>query len=192
MIIAVGSTNAAKVQAVEESLRDYLKLQNVTINAISSPSLVSDQPLSLEETVQGAKNRATFAFKACDGCHLSFGIECGLFQAMGTQTGYLNVCVSCIYTGDDSHIGFSTGFEIPPQALELVIQKKMDLSQACLHSGITDNANIGSEQGLIGILTRGRIDRKAYTKESLIAAMLQLENAAWYSQKKQNSCLSSL
>jgi non-canonical (house-cleaning) NTP pyrophosphatase len=59
-----------------------------------------------------------------------------------------------------STLGVST-YEVPPQILEHVLNQKMDLSQACFHSGITSKAKVGAGEGLIGILTRGRIDRNA-------------------------------
>lgn len=75
---------------------------------------------------------------------------------------------------------YSTGFEIPLKLLELILEKKMDLSQACLHSGISSNVKIGSTEGLIGILTKGRVDRKEYSKQCVMAAVLQLQNSDWY------------
>lgn len=182
MIIAVGSTNKAKVHAVEEVIRDYPFLAKAKIATFSVPSGISDQPLSLKETIQGAKNRAENAFEACTPCNYSFGIESGLCEAPGTKTGYLHLCACCIYNGSDHHVGFSTGFEVPALLLDLIFQQKMDLSQACLHSGISANAKLGSEEGLIGILTKGRIDRKQYSKESIITALIQLENAHLYLQ----------
>ena len=77
--------------------------------------------------------------------------------------------------------------ELPPQILELILSKKMNLSQACLHSGISNNAKIGSTEGLIGVLTRGRVDRKEYSKQCISTAILQLENAEWYVQKQTPS-----
>jgi non-canonical (house-cleaning) NTP pyrophosphatase len=49
MIIAVGSTNNVKVQAVEEIIQEYPALESAKIVAISTVSGVSEQPLSLEE-----------------------------------------------------------------------------------------------------------------------------------------------
>jgi inosine/xanthosine triphosphatase len=180
MLIAIGSTNVVKVQAVEELVKEYPKLQNARIVSLSVPSEISAQPITMDETIQGAKNRARNAFKACQDCSYSFGIESGLFEAPGAQTGFLNVCVCCIYNGQDFHIGFSTGFEVPAPILHYITEHKMDLSQACVESGITNNTHIGSSEGLIGILTKGRVNRKDYTKESVATALIQLENTDWY------------
>lgn len=183
MIIAVGSTNSVKVQAVEELLKEYPTLAAAEVISIAVPSEVADQPLSLEEIIRGAKNRAKNAFVACGTCDYSFGIESGLFEAAGSQTGFLEACICCIFTGADYYIGLSCGFEVPPKILEYVLDKKMDLAGACYHSGITTNPKLGAAEGLIGVLSKGRITRKEYTKQCVVTALLQLENAELYAQK---------
>lgn len=183
MVIAVGSTNKAKVLAVKEVLLDSTHFSSIKVVECSVGSDVSDQPISLQETIQGAKNRAKNAFEKCD-CKYSFGIESGLMEALETLSGYLHVSVCCIYDGNNYFTGLSTGFEIPPQILKLILDEKMDLSQACLHSGISNNTEIGSTEGLIGVLSKGKIDRKEYSKQCVIAALLQLENYKWYVPSK--------
>lgn len=180
MIVAVGSTNEAKVLAVKESLSASPRFSNAKIVSLSASSDVSSQPLSLQETILGAKNRAKNAFNNCEGCAYSFGIESGLMESPEVATGYLHTCAGCIYDGTRYYIGLSTGFEVPPQILTLLLENKMDLSQACLESGISHNSNIGSTEGLIGVLTKGKIDRKEYSRQCILTALLQLENAEWY------------
>jgi inosine/xanthosine triphosphatase len=181
MIIVVGSTNSVKVDATAELLKEYPTFADAKIVAVSASSDVSDQPFTLEETIQGAKNRAKNAF---NDCQLSIGIEGGLLQAPGTRTGYLHITACSIFDGRHHYIGISAGFEVPDQILELMHHQKLDMSQACLHSGITSNAKLGAAEGLIGILSQGRIDRKEYTKQGLRMALVQLENSAWFSPKQ--------
>lgn len=181
MLIAIGTTNTAKVQALEETLKGYpIFADAFKIIPFSVSSEVSNQPLSLEETIQGAKNRAKNCFTACDSCSYGFGIENGFIEAPGAKTGFLHVTVCSVYNGTDYYVGLSTGFEVPPAILSLVKDKKMDLCDACLKSGITTNSSIGSQEGLVGILTNGRVDRKAYSKQAIMSALVQLEYASWY------------
>ncbi len=180
MIIAIGSTNPVKLQAVEEVVKDYTQLAQAQIQSFNVPSQVSDQPLSLEETIQGAKNRAKNAFIECGTCTYSFGIESGLMKAPGAQTSYIETSICSIFDGSLYAIGLSCGFEVPPKVLDLVLNKHMNLSDACYHAGITTNTKIGSAEGLIGILTEGRINRKEYTKPSIITALAQIQHAQWY------------
>lgn len=183
MIVAVGSTNEAKVLAVKEVLQDSHRFAHTEVIGLAVGSDVSHQPISLQETIQGAKNRAKNAFHGYS-CTYSFGIESGLMEAPETSSGYLHVSVCCVYDGIKCYTGLSIGFEIPPQILTLILNQKMDLTQACLHSGITRNTNIGSTEGLIGILTQGKVDRKEYSKQCVMAAVLQLENDHWYAPSK--------
>jgi inosine/xanthosine triphosphatase len=180
LILAVGSTTPPKVEAVKEIAKDYPVLGSAQVVPIAVKSGVADQPLSLEETILGAKNRAQQAFQKCEGCHLSFGIESGLMQAPGTQTGYLNVSVCSIYDGKNHHIGLSTGFEVPSPILKLVLEQNIDLNKACYQAGITDKAEVGAEEGLIGILTNGRVTRQQYSRECIARALIQLEHANWF------------
>jgi inosine/xanthosine triphosphatase len=186
MIIAIGSTNDAKVLAVKETLTDLPSFSKAQVFSIATSSEVPDQPLSLPETIQGAKNRARNAFNCYETCQYSFGIESGLMEVADVSTRFLHISVCCIYDGENDYIGLSTGFELPPVILELILNKKMNLAQACLHAGISQNTRIGSTEGLIGILTKGKIDRKEYSKQCVRAAILQLENAEWYIQNKIN------
>jgi inosine/xanthosine triphosphatase len=183
MILAVGSSNRVKIEALEELIGEYpvLAASRVVSHEVSSD--VSDQPLSLEETIRGAKTRAEKAFAATDGCRYAFGIESGLFEAPGSQSGFLEATVCAIYDGVQHAIGLSCGFEIPPSLLHLILHQKMDLNQACFHSGISTNPKLGASEGFIGLLTKGRLDRKKYTKQSITTALIQLENAHLYQDR---------
>ena len=180
MKIAIGSTNIVKVQAVEETLQDYPLFAEANYFPFSVSSDVSEQPLTLEEIVTGAKNRARKAFALCSSCDYAFGLESGLFQATGTMTGYFEACVCCIYDGKNDHCGLSCGFELPPFILKHVLENNMDLNQACNEAGITTNSKLGSAEGIVGILTKGRVVRKKYTQQCIITALVQIEHKEWY------------
>jgi inosine/xanthosine triphosphatase len=173
MKIIIGSKNKAKVEAVKEIVSEYPHLSNAIVEGVSSSSKVSDQPKSLEETIVGATNRAKGAFSNCD---YSIGIESGLMHVPGSKSGYMDVCVCVIYDGAECHIGLSSAWEFPdPSITSLMIDDGLDMSQAINKAGMTSNPNIGSEEGAIGILTKGRLTRKAYTKEALRTALIHLE-----------------
>jgi inosine/xanthosine triphosphatase len=173
MIISVGSTNKAKISAVCEVIADS-SFKEAKILAVKTESSVSNQPLTLEETLQGAKNRARNAF--IPSSTYSIGIESGLMKV----DTYMNISVCAIFDGERFYVGFSSSFEVPPILVERILNAGLDLSQACLETGVSSNVNIGSTEGLIGILTNGKIDRKAYSKECITMAMVQLEHSHLY------------
>ncbi|MCR4263555.1 MAG: inosine/xanthosine triphosphatase [Candidatus Roizmanbacteria bacterium] len=173
MKILVGSKNQAKIDAVSEILREYPHLALAEVSGAEASSGVSDQPKSLEETVRGAKNRAKGIFKECD---YSIGVESGLMHVPGSKSGYMDVCVCAIYDGSEFHIGLSSAWEFPDvSTTDLMIKEGLDMSQAINKAGMTKNPQIGSAEGAIGILTKGRMNRKEYTKQALRTALIHLE-----------------
>ena len=183
MIIAIGSTNRVKVEALSEVIQGYPEIAHASVIAQNVSSGISDQPLSLEEMIQGAKNRARNAFAASGACKYAFGIESGVFPAPGTETGFLEATICAIYDGEIFRTGLSCGFEVPLAVLDLVLSQKHDLNDACFKAGISSDPKLGSAQGIIGLLSKGRIDRKSYTKQAIMTALIQLENPSLYATK---------
>lgn len=172
MKIKVGSANKIKVEAVREILQDYPHLKDATISSMEVPSNVADQPKSLEETVQGAMNRAKGAFQ---NCAYGFGIESGLMAVPNTKTGFMNVCVCAIFDGEEYHIGLSSAWETPKRVMHHILAEGLDMNQATLKAGYTKDPKVGSAEGLVGIITKGRLVRKEYTKEAIRTALVHLE-----------------
>lgn len=174
MKFIVGTTNKAKIDAVSEILKDYPHLSEAEVSAQATDSGVGDQPLSLEATVTGAMNRARGCFSACD---YSVGIESGLMTVPFTKSGYMDVCACAIFDGTEFHIGLSSAWEFPnPEVTKLIVNEGMDMSQAVNKVGMTQNPTVGAAEGAIGILTKGRIDRKEYTKQALRMALIHIDD----------------
>lgn len=174
MKIVVGSKNKVKVGAVEEILKEYPHLADAEVRGVETDSGVSAQPKSLDETMRGAMSRAKGAFG--DGADYGIGLESGLMHVPLAKTGYMDVCVCAIYDGKEFYFGLSSAWEFPDKSVtKLMIEKGLDMSEAINRTGLTKNPRIGSEEGAIGILTKGRLTRKEYTKEALRAALIHLE-----------------
>lgn len=172
MIINIGSTNPIKVSAVQELILDYPDLKDAAVNGTEVQSGVSEQPKSLEETVNGAMNRAKACFNNCD---YSFGIESGLMAVPGTKTGFMDVCVCAIYDGKELHLGLSSAWEAPKEVVKHMVEGGLNMNDAALKAGFTNNPKVGSAEGLIGIVTKGRLTRKGYTMEAIRTALIHLE-----------------
>jgi len=172
MIINIGTKNNAKIEAVREAISTYPDLKDASLIAKDVESGIEDQPKHIEISLKGAKNRAKAAFNDCD---LSIGIESGITPVGGTKTGYIESTICAIYDGKDFHVGNSCGFEVPPELIRLMHDEGMDLSQATKAAGLTDQEDIGADQGIVGLLTKGRINRKDYTITALIMALVQIE-----------------
>ena len=172
MKIKVASLNPSKIEAVQEQLLAYDFLKAAEITGAETSSGVAEQPSSLEETVRGAITRAKNAYHDCD---YSFGIESGLMTVPYSTSGFMDMCVCAIFDGTQTYLGISSAWELPPDIRQLIEQEKLDMNQAAFKAGYTTNPKVGSAEGLIGILTKGRMDRKAYTKQAILTALIQIE-----------------
>ncbi len=177
MKINIGTTNPSKVDAVKEIISDYPSLKKAQISTIDVPSGVSKQPKGLKEITTGAINRAKSSFKDCD---YSFGIESGLMEVPNTKTGFMDICLCCIYDGKETHLGTSCAFELPLEMIKKVKEENLDLSEATYKLGLSKSKNIGAAERIIGILTKNRVSRKEYTKQSIQMALIQIENKELY------------
>jgi len=50
------------------------------------------------------------------------------------------------------------------------------MNQAFSRAGLTNNPKLGSQEGAVGLLTKGRLTRKEYTKQAIRTALIHLEN----------------
>lgn len=177
MKIKVGTLSPVKIKAIENTLVKYESLSKAEIVGIKAASKVSDQPLSLAETIRGAKNRAKNAFNDCD---LSIGIESGLAKIPGTKTGHMNISVCAIYDGQEFHIGTASGFECPKEVTRLMLEEGLEMSHAFKKAGLTHKDKVGYEEGSIGLLTHGRVISIDYYQPAIINALIHLENKELY------------
>ncbi|MDP3999017.1 MAG: inosine/xanthosine triphosphatase [bacterium] len=171
MKVKVGSTNNAKVSAVKEILVSYKDFAQAEVLGVKTESGVSDQPKSLEETLTGAMNRAKSAFLDCD---YSFGIESGLMAVPFTKTGYMDFTACAIYNGKIFHLGLSPAIECPEKLMHYVLNENLNFNQACFKAGLTEDREIGSKEGMLSLITHGRINRKEYVRQAVIMAMAKL------------------
>lgn len=173
MKIHVGSANEVKIQAVREICQLYPSLKDAEVAGYETQSGVSKQPMTMMETIKGAKRRATTALFGAD---LGIGIESGLMTVPFTNTGYMDFCAVVVMNGKrEMRMGLSPAFECPKAVIDLVLKERLDLNEAFLRTGLTRNPKLGNSDGAVGMLTGGRITRKEYTKQALIMALISLD-----------------
>eukprot|EP00928_Gymnodinium_smaydae_P061082 TRINITY_DN4515_c0_g1_i3.p1 TRINITY_DN4515_c0_g1~~TRINITY_DN4515_c0_g1_i3.p1 ORF type:complete len:211 (+),score=31.99 TRINITY_DN4515_c0_g1_i3:61-633(+) len=171
---AVGTTNPSKLAAVKRALSQYGALASAEIQGAKVDSGVSDQPMTMEETTQGARNRARAARAAIEGATIGIGMESGLFKT-GGKLFDLSACA--IDDGEQFHIGYSCAWELPDAVRRRVEEEKMNLTEAFNAEGICNDPNIGDKGGVISLLTGGRVTRTDYTVQSIQMALLAMNPA---------------
>lgn len=179
MIIAVGSKNQTKIEAVKQTLLLYPHIfPNPKVKAVDVNVTEFGHPQTLEETIDGAMDRAKQAFIACD---YSFGIEGGLMKVPYSQSGYMETGACVIYDGTNTYLGLSPAFEWPLEVTKRILQGKADASKAFKELGYTNHEKLGAQPGgIISFLTNGRITREEYTKIAIIMALTQFEKNELY------------
>lgn len=159
--IAVGSANPVKVAAVRSVMERVYG--DVRITAVDVPSGVPPQPHE-GQTHQGSENRA----KAALGDHdMAVGIEAGVFEMLD---GLYDI-QHCTIISKDGKVtyGHGSGFRYPDSIADLV-RNGMTVGDAVKE--VYGNTEIGKKQGAIGLLSKGLLDRKTLTEQSVMAAMV--------------------
>lgn len=177
MKIIVGSKNQVKIDAVKEVVFDYPLFAGCEVRGEDPSVPVYGQPKTLQDTIDGARERARAVFS---DCKYSFGIESGLMAVPHTKTGVMDVTACVIYDGENFYMGLSSAFEYPVKVTELILNSGLDASQAYKALGLTQDEKIGAAEGVIAHLTKGRLNRKNYTKQAIMMALAQLENPELY------------
>ena len=97
-----------------------------------------------------------------------------------TKTGYMDFTACAIYDGKIFHLGLSSCFEFPPKVVKYVLENNKNISEAFYDLGLAEGSRWVAENGAVSILTKNRLDRKAYTKEAIRTALIHLENKKLY------------
>jgi inosine/xanthosine triphosphatase len=103
-LVRVGSTNPPKLEGVRAALAAFCR--DVAIEGIDVESGVPDQPLGVEEIVEGARNRADGARRSGE-CDLGVGYEDGLVAIPGSDGNWFNI--GCAAVSDGAQISLGLG-----------------------------------------------------------------------------------
>lgn len=159
--IAVGSLNPVKVSAVRSVMERIYG--EVRITAVDVPSGVPPQPFG-DQTHQGSLNRARAALGDHD---MAVGIEAGVFEMLD---GLYDIQHCSIVSRDGREtFGQGSGFRYPDAIADLV--RSGSTVGDAVHT-VYGDSDIGRGQGAVGLLSKGLIDRKALTEQSVTAAMI--------------------
>jgi len=177
--IAVGSKNPVKVQATKNILEKIFSEQNIDGNIEIIPknvdSEVSDQPVGMEQTIEGAVNRAKNAFS--EDVTLSVGIESGLMETPQTITGFIDLQWCAVHDGEKTTLGVSAGFEYPPHVIKEVLQGR---EVGHVMDQLTGIDELGKKTGAVSYLSNGLLDRLGNTEQCVLMAMIPLINNELY------------
>ncbi|CAM3968682.1 DUF84 family protein [Mesobacillus thioparans] len=149
MKVAVGSKNPAKINAVKEAFKESA----FEIVSIDAQSGVSDQPMSDEETIKGAVNRAIEAAEKV-GAEIGIGLEGGV-----QQTPYgLMLCNwgALAVKGMDPIIAGGARIPLPDEVAQQLLAGS---ELGPVMDEYAKKQNVSKNEGAVGIFTNGQINR---------------------------------
>lgn len=171
--ITVASQNPVKLNAALAAFQRMFPAQSYVVDGVSVPSGVPEQPTSVSETMEGARNRAEQARAAAPGADYWVGIEGGIEDSPLGMTCFARVHV--LGRGRITGLGQTAVFYLPREVAELV-RGGMELGLA--DDKVFGRDNSKQSNGAIGLLTDDLVDREAYYTHAVIMALVPFKNRA--------------
>ena len=167
MKVVVASTNAAKINAAKLGFAAAFPGQAFEFEGVKTASGVADQPMTNEETLRGADNRARAARDARPDADFWIGMEGGVEH---TDHG-LAERAWMVVIGKDGRKGIgSSGTFFLPSAMTDIINEGKDLGDAC--DIVFAGTDCRSTNGAVGLLTRDAITRPELYKHGVVFALI--------------------
>jgi len=178
MTIFVGSTNPVKINAAHQAAIDHWP--NLTVQGFVTQSGVKDQPLSDEETRQGALNRAQSALN--QGLTtlltpvvpiLGIGLEGGVLT---DDQGQMWSTVWAAVIDTQGHVFEANGARVKvAKVIATAISQGQEMGP--IMQKLTGLSDVRKKQGMFGIITNNFVNR---TEE--YSALAKIALGLWYGQ----------
>lgn len=179
--IIVGSTNPVKVAAAKQAFEAVWPDETFEAEGVKVDSGVSDQPMSFDETIRGAKNRARAAMllKQAD---FAVGLEAGLEQyADGWfESGWVAVL--------DADGSFGTGSSaLMPISEKLMAGIRDGRELGDVVDELTNRTNVKHQEGLFGLISSGTITRTSAFKDATVLALARFGSPEFFETEEAAS-----
>jgi inosine/xanthosine triphosphatase len=153
-VIIVGSENPSKLEAVRLGFQAVFPKTSFEVLGLEVASAVSNQPMSDQETLDGAGNRALNAQKACPEADFWIGLEGGLSEL---PNGDLVSYAWIVVLGKEKQGKARTAAYLLPAEVCALVRSGMELGEA--DDLVFGKKNTKQTSGGVGLLTNGLIDR---------------------------------
>ncbi len=176
MKVIIASQNPVKIACVQEGFARIFPEYDFEFEGVSVPSLVSDQPMSDAETLQGAMNRVHNAQEKISDADFYVGIEGGVQKVTDEIHEFAWIVIF-----RNGIIGKAKApiFILPPVYKEY-LEKGMEVGH--ISDVVFGKENSKQNMGASGLLTRGVLDRKNYYVPAVILACLPFVQPELYAK----------
>jgi len=140
MKIAIWTKSPPKVAAIEEAIKTcpYFKWQDIEIIPLKVNSDISDMPISMEENMTWAKNRAKNSKKKIQADYY-IGMEWGMTKI--DNKAYLFWVVYILNNNWEWHFGFSNLMEVPAYFENKIYKENLELWPVLSEATKEENAS---------------------------------------------------
>ena len=190
IIIAVGSARLVKMNAVSAALASFGSFLSADtefqVEGVDVPSGVRHTPLTREDTMAGARQRAEALRNVAHDKNAPWeyfvGLEGGLdvVREGGSEWVFLENWAYAADRGGRGFFGQSGAILLPAPLVESVVNQGVELSEAI--DSFAGSRGIRDAQGAWGILTHNLITRQDAFRVAVINAFAPFFNSAVYSQ----------
>ncbi|THE66283.1 DUF84 family protein [Salinadaptatus halalkaliphilus] len=161
MHVAVGSTNPVKREAVERTLAQF----EPTVTVVDVDSGVPEQPWSVDETVEGARNRARRALEETEAAY-GVGLEGGVADFDGVP-GLSLIMWAAVTDGTRTECGGGPAIRLPDHVAGR-LEDGGELGP--ILDDLLDTDGIAEDDGAAGVFSAGLTDRTRALGEALACA----------------------
>jgi inosine/xanthosine triphosphatase len=172
--IIVGSTNPVKINSAKDAFETAFPDEEFEVEGVSVISDVRDQPMSNDETLLGAKNRAFNAQAAYKG-DFWVGIEGGIEE----HEEELEAFAWMVVLSDSGIRGKArTSSFVLPHEVSILVRSGLELGLA--DDKVFNQSHSKQKNGAVGLLTNDIINRSEYYKQAIILALVPFLKPEFY------------
>jgi len=173
--VYIGSKNPVKIECTRIGFEKMFKdISSYEFIGKSVSSGVSDQPMTSEETLSGATNRARNLQTRYPDGDFFVGIEGGIQQIGDEMEAFAWIVIIGNHISGKAQ---TSTFQLPPKIVEL-IREGVELGHA--DDIVFNRKNSKQGNGAVGILTHDVIDRVEYYRHAVILALIPFLNTKLY------------
>lgn len=168
--IIVASQNPVKIAAAHDGFQRMFPDAVFQVAGVGAESGVSEQPMTDDETLRGALNRARNAREQRPQAHYWVGIEGGVEDLHGGGSARMAVFAWVVVLGEQRSGKARTGTFYLPDEVARLVRQGVELGHA--DDRVFGRQNSKQGNGAVGLLTHDVIDRQAYYTHAVLLALI--------------------
>ncbi|MEE1673911.1 inosine/xanthosine triphosphatase [Agarivorans aestuarii] len=173
--VVVGSRNPVKVRAVAKALAMYYPNAEINCQGIDAPSQVPEQPMTSQQTRDGAVNRLRYCQQQ-QTADFYAAIEGGVDMF---EDGPATFAYVAIASGEKLSVGRGANMPLPPSVYQALVQGE---ELGPLMDKLFNTQNIKQKGGAIGLLTNGLATREDNYVHAMLLALVQFAHPSLFQQ----------